>query len=49
MNNSLIEAYKYLVPTDQKLIDALIYTLATKDKQNEKLCDQVKKFLEENE
>jgi hypothetical protein len=49
MDEQLIEAYESLVPADQTIIAAMIYTLANKDKQIKSLTDWMNKQLDRTE
>lgn len=48
MDKKILIAYELLVPTDQLVVDAIIVTLAKKDKQISDLVYHVDKTLEKD-
>ena len=49
MDKHLIEAFESLIPADQTIIAAMIYTLANKDKQVASLTDWMNKQIDRTE
>jgi hypothetical protein len=42
----IAEAYEILIPDDRIIVDALVFTLANKDKEIAALCKELSKELE---
>ena len=47
MNEQVLDAYNSLIPADRTIVDAMIFTLANKDRQISSLCKAVNEQLHE--